>query len=371
MRHIPDGALRRLVDEPFAVPDGDAAHVEACARCASRRSQVASDAAVVTALLIRPQPVPDVDSAWNRLQAASLTPAQPWPKARGPRLPALWGRRLVVVRVPSRAALATVGIVLAAVAAAVTVTTVLAPPGRAPVASSPAGIKALEDVVGIDKSGVLGGFDKSSGSLSLPFGALVWSSPRPARRVASVSAAEQATGIDLRVPTALPAGVGNPSTILVQPEVTATIRLDTAAGTLAGHSLTVTAGPAVLVEYGASSSAIGIPTLATFAMGGPRISSADAIAAQLEAYVLSRPGLPAGLAQEIRLLGGIGTVVPLPTSQGADLTQVDVNGSPGILITDASIGASGVIWVSRNGVVHAAVGLLDRNDILNVASQLG
>jgi hypothetical protein len=106
-------------------------------------------------------------------------------------------------------------------------------------------------------------------------------------------------------------------------------------------------------------------------MERPAVSSTDSPTAQLEAYVLSRPGVPAGLAQEIRLLGDIGTVLPVPTPPGANVTQVDVNGSPAILVTDTSVGASGVIWEDRGGVLQVAVGLLDRKDILDVANQLG
>ena len=107
MRHIPDGTLRRLVDEPFAVPDGDAAHAVACPRCAKRQAQIAQDAATVTGLLVRPQSVPDLDIAWNRLQAASFAPALPWPKLRRSKGPAFWRWRLVTVRVPPPAVLAT------------------------------------------------------------------------------------------------------------------------------------------------------------------------------------------------------------------------------------------------------------------------
>ncbi len=265
-----------------------------------------------------------------------------------------------------------VAVLVVAAAGAATLTTVLGPSRPAPVPTSAGGIQALADVGGIEGgSGVLGGFDASSGSRTLPFGVLRWSSAGPALRVSSIAAAEHATGLDLPVPTVLPAGVGNPTSILVQPQVTATIRFGSAAGVLAGKTLTVTAGPAVLVEYGASTPLLGLPTLATFAMGKPVVSSSDSKAAQLEAYVLSRPDVPAGLAQEIRLLGDIGTVLPLPTPPGANVSQVDVGGRPGILVTDTSVGASGVIWEDRGGVVRAAVGLLDGKDILDVASQLG
>ena len=370
MRHTSEGKLRRLVDEPMAVPDADADHVLRCAGC-NAADKFVQDAALATALLGRPHPVPDIDNAWVRLRAAQVTRVAPRSSTRRARIPAHWRRRLVVIPVPSFAVIATAAVVLAGAVGATLLTTVFAP-GAAPVASSSAGIQALADVAGIDGgSGILGGFNRSSGSLGLPFGLLRWHSTGTARPVASIAVAKQETGLDLVMPQALPAGVGNPATILVQPAVTATIQFGVSTATLAGRSLTITAGPAVLVEYGASTTGLGLPTLATFAMARPAVSSADTKAALLEAYVLSRPGLPVGLAQEIRLLGGIGTVVPLPVPQGASVTQVDVHGSAGVLVTDSSIGASGVIWDDPSGVIHAAVGLLDQEDILGVANQLG
>ncbi len=372
MRHVPEGQLRRLVDEPFAVADAVSEHVGHCPRCAMRREQIAEDAAAATALLSRPQSVPDVDSAWTRMRATPVSPAPPRLDPRRPRVPGRWRWRLVAIPVPSTRVLLSIAAgVVALGGGAAAVTAALAPPApRVP--ASAGGIQALADVVGIEGgSGVLGGFDTPSGSRQLPFGVLSWSSAGSARRVASIAAAEQETGLHLPSPTSLPAGVGKPASIMVQPEVTATIRFAAGAETLAGKSLTVTAGPAVLVEYGAATGAIGLPTLGTFAMGRPVISPIDSTTDQLEAYVLSRHGMPAGLMQEIRLLGDLGTVLPVATPPGANVSQVDVGGAPGILVTDASVGASGVIWEDRGGTVLAAVGLLDRKDILDVANQLG
>jgi hypothetical protein len=287
-------------------------------------------------------------------------------------MPSRWRWRLVVIPVPSAAVIATIAVVVAGAGTAALLTTVLAPGRTAPVTPPSVGIQALTDVAGLGGgSGVLGGFATASGSLKLPFGELRWTSSGPAHPVSSIAAAEKASGLDLRTPKALPAGVGGLASIEVQPEVTASISFGAAAATLAGRSLNITAGPAVLMEYGGATAAIGIPTLTTFVMGRPAVFSADSTVSQLEAYVLSRPGLPAGLAQEIRLLGDIGTVIPLPSQQGANVTQVDVDGSPGALVTDASIGVSGVIWDDSDGVVHAAVGLLDQTDIISVADQLG
>jgi len=369
VRHVPEGKLRRLIDEPFAVADADANHVVGCERCRLLRQRIAEDAAAASALLARPQPLPDVDLAWRRLQGSGARPARSRPARETMPTGRRW--RLVGIPLPSAAVLVTVAVVVAGATTAAVLAAVRAP-ARATRTSS-ADIRAIADIVGINSgSAVLGGFETSSGSLRLPFGLLQWSSAGSAHSVGSVAAAEQATGLNVSLPSALPGGVGAPIRIVVQPEVTATIRFGAAvAGMVAGTSLTVAAGPAVLVEYGGSIPGLGLPTLGTFTMERPVASSVKSTPAQLEAFVLSRPGVPAGLAQEMRLLGDVATVLPVPTPPGVNVTQVDVSGSPAILVTDSSLGASGVIWEDRGGIVHAAVGLLDQKDILDVANQLG
>ena len=43
MRHITDGVLRRLDDEPLAIPDRVIDHVAGCRRCSARRARIAHD----------------------------------------------------------------------------------------------------------------------------------------------------------------------------------------------------------------------------------------------------------------------------------------------------------------------------------------
>ena len=375
MRHVPDGTLRRLVDEPLAVADGDAHHLAHCDRCRMRFELVANDAAMASALVSRPQPVPDIDLGWSRFQG-SPTASSPTERAL-PRFHARKSWRYVGLPVPSTAVLGACAVLVVAAGAAAVFTTISTPARVAPVQAVSTDFQAIADAAGLEGSGVIGGFPTPSGSLRLPFGLVRWTSAGRAHSVASIAVADAATGMDLSLPATVPAGVGPLQTILVQPQVTATITFSSSAGpTLAGTSLEVTAGPAVLVEYGSSLSSLGIPSFATFAMRRPIASSPIAspigpTSAQLEAFVLSRPGLPAGLAQEIRLLGDLGTSLPVPMPPGANVTQVDIGGSPGVLVAEGSGAASGVIWEDRAGVVYAALGLLDQEDILNVANQLG
>ena len=103
-------------------------------------------------------------------------------------------------------------------------------------------------------------------------------------------------------------------------------------------------------------------------MQRPVATSTGATARQLEAFLLSRPGLPSGLAQEIRMLGT--TALPVPVPPGMTGRHVTVGRSPAVLLTGSGV-AAGVVWESTDGVVHGVAGLLNQTDILNVARQLG
>jgi hypothetical protein len=92
---------------------------------------------------------------------------------------------------------------------------------------------------------------------------------------------------------------------------------------------------------------------------------------QIEAFLLSQPGIPPGLAEEIRLLGDLRTTLPVPVPPGASVRSVQVAGWPGLLLADSSNAASAVVWEDGRGLLHAVVGILDSQDVLNVADQLG
>ena len=54
MRHVSDGVLRRLQEEPDAVPDAARHHLAACGRCRAGSGGVAEDAALASRLLAVP-----------------------------------------------------------------------------------------------------------------------------------------------------------------------------------------------------------------------------------------------------------------------------------------------------------------------------
>ena len=371
MRHASEGTLRRLSDEPSAVPDIVRGHVAGCQRCHARQVRVSRDTERCARLLAGPRLVPDVDTAWTRLQGELHRPV-----AKGA------GRRGGPAAVPSRAhrfrrvslrtgvAIGVAGLVVAGTAAAATLTTVFAPVRVAPLSLSQSDVQAVAAFMGTGGSHVLGGFPSPNGSSALPFGTIDWSSSGRAETVGSLGQATAVAGFRVTLPARLPSGVGPADGFIVQPRVTAKVTFAARAAGVGGSSVILDAGPAVLAEYGSASGA-GLPTLAVLAMPRPTAVSTGATTSQVEAFLLRQPGIPPQLAEEIRLLGNLGTTLPVPVPPGASVRSVQVAGWPGVLLADPSNAAAGVVWEDGAGTVHLVVGILDPQDVLYVAKQLG
>jgi hypothetical protein len=77
------------------------------------------------------------------------------------------------------------------------------------------------------------------------------------------------------------------------------------------------------------------------------------------------------MAEEIRLLGDLRTILPVPVPPGASVRSVQVGAWPGVLLADASNAIAGVVWEDGRGLLHAVGGIVDPQDVLNVANQLG
>jgi hypothetical protein len=367
VRHIPDGVLRRLDDEPLAVPDRVTDHLDSCERCGARRAAIAHDTERAAQLLAAPQLVPDVDLAWARirreLDRGSGDAMQRRPAAVRAR-PA-WAHR---VSLRTGLAIGAVGIAVAGTAAAATLTTVFAPTRVAPLSVTRNDLQAIAAVAGVGDSPALGGFTTPAGSSTLRFGTLTWSSSPPAPATSLALATAQA-GFPVHLPSHLPAGVGAVSQLMVQPRLTATVTFNSSAATLTGSSVTVDAGPAVLAQYPAAGDS-GVPALAVATMRRPTAQSTGASLDQIEAFLLAQPGIPPQLTEEIRLLGNLTTTLPVPVPSGASVRSVRIAGWPGVLVADGSNAAAGVIWEDGQGLLHAVVGILDPQDVLNVARQL-
>ena len=367
MRHVPSPVLRRLVDEPMAVPDRARRHLAGCERCQTESSEMAGDASVAARLLSAPRDISDVDLEWILLHERLREQDRPRPVTSHPwRMP----RRLA--HVPVGAGTAAVAAVLAVgVGTAAALTTIYAPTRVAPVRVNQNDLQAIANITGISES-QLSGELQPSGSLRLAFGELSWSTAGRAQQVSSIAQASALTHLAYSTPATLPAGVGSPSSIAIQPQVTATVHVSQSAGpAIGGSTLEITGGPAIVVQYGSRSGPVSLTTLAIVAMQRPVASSTGATASQLETFLLSRPGVPAGLAQELRLAGSPGTTLPVPVPAGVSEQQLTIGGAAAVLVAEPSGAASGVIWEGRDGVAHAVGGLLDKADVLSVARQIG
>jgi len=369
VRHIPDGVLRRLDDEPLAVPDRVAEHVADCARCSARRSEIACDAEQAVRLLSAPRLVPDTDIAWVRLR-------RELERRSGRRAPGqerstpVTGRPPRFPRVSLRAGLviAAIGVLVVGTAAAASLTTIFAPTHVAPVSVSQGDLRAIASFMGLGDSNALGGFSTPNGSSTFRFGTIKWSSGS-AEPASSAAAAGAQAGFSVSLPTHLPGGVGPVQQFMVQPRVSATVTFKSTARRVAGSSVTVDAGPGVLAEY-AGASGTDVPTLAVATMPRPTARSTGADLTEIEAFLLAQPGIPPQLAEEIRLVGDLRTTLPVPVPPGASVHSVQVAGWPGVLLADSSNAAAAVVWEDGRGMVHAVAGILDPQDVLNVADQL-
>jgi hypothetical protein len=359
--------LRRLLEEPFAVPDTARRHLDQCGRCRASSGQIAENAALATRVLTAPPPDTDTDQAWAQLRQRLADPAPARAAQRIPRHPA---RRVINLSAYTGVALTT-GLVIGGAATAATLTTVFAPSTVAPVHVNGGDLKSIESVLGLGTSTATGQLMPGGGRRALPFGQLTWSSTGQAGPVSSLAAARASTHLDLTEPARLPAGVSKQARVFVQPQASATIRFSASAGHgVSGTSLTVTGGPAVLIRYGGQGQSDLTP-MGILTMARPTARSSGATTSELESFLLARPGLPASLVRQVRLLGNLRTVLPIPVPPGARSQQVSINGTRGVLITVDSGVASAVIWEKPDGTIHAVAGLLSQKDVLDVARQLG
>ena len=208
MRHITDGVLRRLDDEPLAVPDRVSDHVAGVGAAALGGRGIAQDTERGPAAS-GPQLVPDVDVAWARLQRELSETEESEPRARRSRR-VVPRRRARFPRVSLRAGLVigAVGIVVAGTAAAATLTTIFAPTHVAPVSLSQSDLRAIAAFTGLGDSHVLGGFSTPSGSSTLRFGTITWSPRAPPTRCPRSPRPPRTPAFRSSLPAHLPAGVG-------------------------------------------------------------------------------------------------------------------------------------------------------------------
>ena len=366
MAHLSEGTLRRLVDDPDALTGSDRRHYMDCAACQARNKGMADDARTAATMLSAPELKLDVETALKRVQAA--------PAAK-PR----FGFSLPVLRPSTRPMFA--GLAAAAIVAALAITAfanilpLFQPKTVQPVPVTFADLQALEQLSA--------------------YGTLTWSTQPKPQIVLTAADAKAISGLDVPVVSKLPAGVSSTVTYAAMPGAVAVFTFDAkkaadaAAATgkslpklpsgMDGAKLTVTVGPAVVEVFGdmnassgtnSSSQNINLPQLIVARSAVPVVTSTQVTAKQLEAYILSMPGLSPELAAAIRSIGDPTTTLPIPVPvEYATSSKVSINGDPGVALGDNTGLGSGVIWIHKTNVFVVA-GSLKQSAAVDIARNL-
>ncbi|MCV2490888.1 hypothetical protein OF117_16150 [Geodermatophilus sp. YIM 151500] len=356
MRHPSDGTLRRLLDEPVAVSDDDRAHVASCATCLTGLAAARADAAAVGGAL-RPGGAAevDVDRAWAGLAATLATTA---PAPAPARRPARAGRWRAALRRPAVAALGALVVVAGGgVAAANDWLPIFRTEQVAPVEFRPADLVALPDLTAYGDLEVTGSGEPET--------------------VPDAATAEERTGLDVPAVAELPTGVVGEPAYQVVGQVTATFTFDAesvaAAGggelpaELAGSRFRMEAGPGVAAVWSQSS---GLPALVVARAVAPTVYSDGVPFETARDLLLSLPGLPADLAEQLRALSADGSTLPLPVPADRVTSEpADVDGLPATALASRDGLLAGVVWVD-DGVVTVVAGSIGTDEALAVAREL-
>ena len=368
--HPTDGALRRALDEPASLADADREHVLTCPRCQGALSDAADDRDHASAA-VTIDDWPDetsLEQQWRRLTDAVASQ----PQAATADLSTHPRRRRFHRATVLTAAGAVLVIGGATAAAAGDWLQVFRTESVAPV-SVPLSMSDVTDVSALADLSDLSAYGR-------------WqylSNPR-LLPVPNASAAEQRTGLTIAPVPDLPTGVtGSPSYHVVEQQSAvftfssnkASQAVNRAGGTLPalpqaldGAVLRLRAGPAVVRLWQQGS---GIPTLVIAEIGAPVAESSGVPLAVFRDTLLSLPGMPPALADQLRTVTSDGTTLPIPVPRDQFTTSAtEVGGTPATLLQSKDGTLCGVVWVS-DGVVRIVAGPLSSSEVVSVANELG
>ena len=368
MRHLSDGTLRRIYDEPLALTAADQAHFDECAECKPRFHVIANDARATTGLLEVPAFEPQAPAAL----AVVRTRIKREETARPPRWYERWlGRTSLRWRPMATPAIA---VLLAAA--------LLTGLGVSGIAQSLFRIFEPKQLQAVTVSPS----DFAQTTALLDYGQVKWLPEAPkVQQLTDAAAAQTQSGLPVLMPASLPNGVSGPVSYGAVSRATGSLtfdaeRLRASAATkgvkvnpmpsgINGSTLVVNAGPALIEVWGfAGGSGMNVPTLVIAQTRVPTVDSNGATTAQLEDYLLSQPGVPPELAAQVRAIKDPSTTLPIPIPAGLATTEsTQINGTPATLIK-AVLGA-GVVWV-KNGVIYAVGGQLTPDQVLAIATSL-
>ena len=410
MRHLNDGTLRRMQDEPLSTSGAEKDHYQACAACRERAMTIAAEAERAGILLAVPESGIDTQAALRQLRRSAggqkAFRRTPWTVLGG--LFASSGSRSV--RPVAALALALAMMVgLVATGVADNFVKVFEPQQFQAVQVQPSELKGLPDLS--------------------QFGDMKFSKTPKFTPVADAAAAQSQSGLTLKTPAdgAIPDRAKGTPTYLVMSPLQASFTfsatkaqawaaannktLPAMPAGLDGSTLSVSAGPGIIAVYGGSADLITkgaagasqgsarakvtpgaeaakpaapapgetggsgglstsqFPTMAVVEMTSPVVSSSGASVTQIEDYLISLPGFPPDLAAQIRAIGDPSTTLPVPVPTGQQSHQVDVNGAKGLFVGDSTGLGSGMVW-TRDGVLYATVGTMTESEVTGVARSL-
>ncbi len=318
-------------------------------------------------------PIPDFDTSAALARLRDRAARERVMPARRP----LGGLALLMARPWTRPAAAAVGALaivfaLGATGVADTVLTIFQPQRIATVQIAPGDLSGIPDPSG--------------------YGTLTWIEKPSFHQVADAAAAATAAGFTPLVPASLPAGVPTDARFAVIPEAKATFQFDEAKAraaaaklgatpppmpsAIASTTLTMTGGPGIVQRYGGTpadrpdASALRQSGLMIVQARAPVVLSNGATVNELRDYALAQPGVPPGLAAQLRAIGDPVRTLMVPI--GIDPQQaraVTVRGTQGYVVGDQTGMGSGVFWLER-GYVMAAVGSLSESDLLALVNGL-
>jgi hypothetical protein len=85
--------------------------------------------------------------------------------------------------------------------------------------------------------------------------------------------------------------------------------------------------------------------------------------------LLSLPGVPGRLADQLRTLTADGSTAPIPVPESFDSFVTEIGGSPATVLTTPDRTLAATVWV-RDGIVTVVAGALDADEVLSVARSL-
>jgi hypothetical protein len=201
--------------------------------------------------------------------------------------------------------------------------------------------------------------------------------------VADAAAVRAATGLALPAVPDPPSGVSGDPQYEVMNRVTATFTFSAAKAAAAaaatgqqappvpagldGSRVRLVVGPGAAEIWPRSS---GIPALVVARVTGPTIATSGVPYDTLRDYLLSLPGLPADLADQLRTLSADAGTLPLPVpADRLNSSSTRVGGVPATLLTDKGGTMAAVVWVD-SGIVTGVAGTLPSDEVLAVARGL-